>query len=112
MLDKELLLKLQDKHIRLVKDDGFVIDGAIKAVYDDCVEFYTDGRVIRRTRKQLEERVYHFCDATCWRLWRAQSDPDWRRIIKHCLKSIYEDIEKPKNEARKKYVNFKTGADL
>lgn len=74
------------------------------------------GRVIRRTCKQLEKCVYHFCNNRCQGLWRSQikkfHDPDRRRRIQYCLKSIYEDIEKPKNETRKKYVNFKTGDRL
>lgn len=45
MLDREILLKLQGEHVRLVKNDGFVIDGRIKAVYEDCIEFFSDGRV-------------------------------------------------------------------
>ena len=45
-LDREILLKLQGKHVRLVKNDSFVIDGKIKNVYDDCIEFFSDGRII------------------------------------------------------------------
>ena len=44
-MNREILLKLQGEHVRLVKNDGFVIDGRIKSVYDDCIEFLSDGRI-------------------------------------------------------------------
>jgi len=74
------------------------------------------GKVIRRRRKQLEDHLHHFCNSNCQSLWKAHvrkfNDPNRRKRIQHCLKSIYGDIEKPKNETRKKYVNFKKGGHL
>ncbi len=55
MLEKEILKKLQGEHIRLVKNDGFVIDGRIKAVYDNCIEFFSNGRIIILSFERISE---------------------------------------------------------
>lgn len=56
-MEKTILLKLQGEHIRLVKSDGFVIDGRITAVYDNCIEFFSNGRMSVLSFDRISEIV-------------------------------------------------------
>ena len=40
-MKKEHVEPFKDKHVKLQLNDGFVIDGVIDAVYDDCLKFTT-----------------------------------------------------------------------
>lgn len=46
MLEKQSIEKYKGKRSRLVKSDGFVISGEIRNVFDDSIEFFTDGKLI------------------------------------------------------------------
>ena len=45
-MNKESLEKFKGKSSKLVKSDGFVISGEIRNVFDDSIEFFTDGKLI------------------------------------------------------------------
>ena len=45
-MNKKSLEKFLNRKVKLVKDDNFVISGEIKDVFDDSIEFFTDGKLI------------------------------------------------------------------
>ena len=54
---KELLEKFLNQDVRLVKDDGFVINGIIKEVHDDSILFFSDGRNLILSFDRIKEVV-------------------------------------------------------
>jgi len=54
---KEVLEKYKHFQLKLVKDDNFVIYGEIIEVFDDCIEFLTDGRTIILSFDGIKEVV-------------------------------------------------------
>jgi hypothetical protein len=54
---KKSLQQFLNQKVKIVKDDGFVIWGEIIAIYDDCIEFFTDGRKIVLSFDRIKEVV-------------------------------------------------------
>ena len=54
---KELLEKFLNQDVRLVKADGFVINGIIKEVHDDSILFFSDGRNLILSFDRIKEVV-------------------------------------------------------
>ena len=52
---KESLQQFLNQEVKLVKDDNFVIWGRITRIHDDCVEFFTDGRIIILSFERISE---------------------------------------------------------
>ena len=54
---KESLQQFLNQEVKLVKDDDFVIWGMITRIHDDCIEFFTDNRIMVLSFNRIKEIV-------------------------------------------------------
>ena len=54
---EDVLKSFLNSHVKLVKDDNFVIYGKIKAVHSDCILFFTDDKTIMLSFNRIKEIV-------------------------------------------------------
>lgn len=54
-MDKEFLSNFLNQYCRLVKDDDFIIWGKVKAVNDEGIIFFTDGKTVFLAYSRIKE---------------------------------------------------------
>lgn len=54
-MEKDILTRFLNQHVRLVKDDNFVISGKILSCHDDGIMFYTDNKTIFLSYSRIKE---------------------------------------------------------